>query len=415
MAHFAVIGAGVIGVASAWQLCKLGHKVTLIERETAICAGASARNGAQLSYSYCDALASPSLLGRLPSILLGRDPAFRIRLQADPSFYAWGLRFLWNCRRRAFEDNTSSLLRLAAETQKRLPEVIRAFDLQFDHAASGKLVLCPTRADMEMAALGLAFKARHGLEQHLLSRDQAEAIEPALKRYQDDFAGAVYSPRDAAGRAPEFCSGLAAGLKRHYGLELITGRPARQIILRKGRVAGVALEGGSIACDAAVVATGSAQDLLPARWRRLGGLWPVQGYSITVQASPGAMQVSITDPRRRMVFARVGSDVRIAGIADIGNRICAFDQSRMDVLRQQAATAFSGCFDIGGPDAPWTGARPCAPSSRPWIGHTAVPGLFMNIGHGTLGWTLCLGSAVQLGAAVTQAFPQVFASVRNAA
>lgn len=415
MAHFTVIGAGVIGVASAWQLCKLGHKVTLIERETAVCAGASARNGAQLSYSYCDALASPALLSRLPSILLGRDPAFRIRLQIDPSFYAWGMRFLWNCRRGAFEANTSSLLRLAAETQKRLPEVIREFDLQFDHATSGKIVLCHTRADMEKAASGLAFKARHGLEQHLLNRDQAEGIEPALKRYQDEFAGAVYSPRDAAGRAPEFCSGLIAGLQRHYGLELITGRPASRIVLRKGRVAGVALEGGTIACDAAVVATGSAQDLLPVQWRWLGGLWPVQGYSLTVPASPAAMQVSITDPRRRMVFARVGNDVRIAGIADIGNRNCAFDRTRMHVLRQQAATAFSGCFEVDGPDAPWTGARPCTPSSRPWIGRTAVPGLFVNVGHGTLGWTLCLGSAAQLGAAVTQSLPRVFASVRNAA
>lgn len=416
MPHIAVIGAGVIGVTTAWQLCKLGHRVTLIEREPAICAGASARNGAQLSYSYCDALASPSLLGKLPAILLRRDPAFRINMQIDPAFYAWSLRFLWNCRRTKFEANTRSLLRLAAMTEDLMPEVIREFDLRFDHTAPGKLVLCRSRRDLERAAAGIAFKARFGVVQHLLSRGEAETAEPALRHYRDDFAGAVFSPHDAVGRPPEFCMGLAVGLRQRYGLTVLTGTPVQRLLVRRGRVAGVVLGNGDVlSCDAAVVATGHSEALLPAASRGFGGTWPVQGYSITLPARTPAMTTSITDPGRRMVFARIGDDIRIAGVADIGGRSCAFDPSRLAAMRQEAATAFSGCYDVDDAHAPWTGARPCTPSSQPRTGRTTLPGLFVNMGHGTLGWTLCLGSAAQLGTAVGDEFPRQFASIGKAA
>jgi D-amino-acid dehydrogenase len=125
------------------------------------------------------------------------------------------------------------------------------------------------------------------------------------------------------------------------------------------------------------------------------------------------MKTSITDPTRRMVFARIGDEIRMAGMADIGGRSCRLDTSRFAVMRENAATAFSDCYGVDSPHAPWTGARPCTPSSQPRIGTTTLPVLFVIMGHGTLGWTLCPGSAAQLGAVIGSEFPLTFASGRK--
>jgi D-amino-acid dehydrogenase len=194
-------------------------------------------------------------------------------LQFDPAFYAWGLRFLWNCPHRQFEANTRNLLKLAAKTEDLLPEVIREFDLRFDYAPSGKRVLCHSRQDYQKAAAGVAFKTRLGLDQYLLTRDEAEKIEPALRHNWNDFAGAVFSHNDAVGRVPEFCIGLLHGLQQRYGLTLMTGTTVQRLLVRKGRVAGLIFSyGDAMSFEAVVVATGHIEALLPVRARAFGGM-----------------------------------------------------------------------------------------------------------------------------------------------
>lgn len=144
MAKVAIIGAGVVGTASAYMLCKAGLDVTLIDRNPGPAQGASRANGAQLSYAYGDALASPSFLAHMPEILLKRDPAYRVRLQADPEFLIWGLRFLFNSLQSRFIANTRYLLQMAAETSDLLGDVLKEFDLSFDYQSSGKMILYST-------------------------------------------------------------------------------------------------------------------------------------------------------------------------------------------------------------------------------------------------------------------------------
>ena len=399
MAHIAVIGAGVIGCASAWALIRAGHKVTLIDKAGSVCGGASARNGAQLSYAYGDALASPGLLSHMPDILMRRDPAFRVWLSPDPEFLIWGLRFLRNSTPARFRENTKALLEMAARTQALLPEAIEAFGLRFDYEVSGKMILYPDAAGFAAARKGRLMKAALGIEQELLTRDEATGIEPALANYRDKIEGVIYSPKDAAGRPTAFCQGLTTGLVEKEGLELHLGAEVSGLHMAGGRVRGVLFQNRPpLVCDAVVMATGRHRP--PGTTTR--AVWPVQGYSVTVAADADAMRTSITDLKRKLVFARLVDRVRIAGIADIAPRNFAFRPDRFDALVTGARDAFTKGFDLSGELEPWSEARPCTPSSQPLIGPGKVEGLYLNMGHGTLGWTLCLGAAEILASKIDQ-------------
>lgn len=394
MAHVIVIGAGVIGCASAWALTRAGHRVTLVDRNPAVCGGASARNGAQLSYAYGDALASPGLLRHLPAILMRRDPAYRVWLSPDPEFLIWGLRFLGNATPARFRRNTTALLGLAARTRALLPEVVTAHGLRFDYATSGKMILCPDPAALSKAREGQILKTALGIRQELLSREEATRLEPALAHYRDAIAGVVWSPDDAAGRPTAFCTGLVEGLTREGGLVTQFSTEVQRLIIRRGKVAGVEFRDRSpLLADAVVLATGHAAGSLRIPW---SSVWPVQGYSVTVPATGAAMRTSVTDLKRKIVFARLGEQVRIAGIADIGPRPIAFRAERFEALLSGARAAFSAGFDLTGDLEAWSEARPCTPSSQPIIRAARPAGLFLNLGHGTLGWTLCLGAAERL-------------------
>ena len=399
MSHVAVVGAGVVGVTTAYLLLKAGYQVTLVDRNAGPALGASRRNGAQLSYAYGDALASPSLLTSMPQILMGRDPAFRFRLQADPEFLLWGLRFLVNCLPPRFEANTRYLLEMAQQTQSILKSLLDEFDLSFDYEVAGKMLLYPTMTAFEKGASVRRLKQSMGIRQESLDRDAASGIEPALEAYPEEIARVLYSPDDAVGRPDRFCGALIESLSTRYGLRTRFGQEARRILSHKGRVVGLALQSNEpVDCDAIVVTTGHEVGLLPFQDRPVGGIWPVQGYSFTARATPQAMRISITDVKRKLVFARLGGDIRVAGLADIGARQFAFDKARFDSFKMSAVDAFAEAFtpptDIAGEY--WSEARPCTPSSRPIVRRGSLEGLYLNIGHGTLGWTLGLGSAASL-------------------
>ncbi len=399
MANYVVIGAGVIGVATAWQLCKAGHRVMLVDKHGGPCGGTSQRNGAQLSYSYCDALASPAILGRLPSILMGRDPAFGIRLQADPRFLSWGLRFLLNCSPGISSRNTDALLKMAAATELLLPNLLDEFPLAFDYSVPGKLVICRDAEAFSNAARQVAWKQAHGIKIERLDRAEAERVEPALAHYADEFAGVVWSPNDAVGNPYSFCKGLISGLEARYELRARYDADVTSLVKRDGKVVGVVFRNMETEmCDGVVLATGYDTRLMEGR--KFDKIWPVQGYSLTTPASADAMRASITDPKRRVVFARLGDTVRIAGVADIGPRHFSFDQERYDRFKQAVASIFSRGFDLND-CVGWSEARPCTPSSRPIVGRSKLPGLYLNLGHGAFGWTLCLGSAQRVASVIS--------------
>lgn len=408
MARFVVVGAGVVGVCSAYELSRAGHSVTLVDRHDGPCGETSARNGAQLSYAYSDAMASPALLSHLPGIVMGRDPAYRVRLQTDPEFLLWGLRFLVNAGSGRFLGNTRYLLGMAAASQAAMAELLHKHDLQFDYAVAGKLILYSSPQSFAGVQAGFRLKTGLGFRQQLLGRDEATAIEPALAGYRDPIAGAVYSPEDAVGQPHLFCERLIDVMETRHGLDVRLGHAVARIDASRGQQVRLHLAGGEVlAADGAVLCTGQTGGLA-AGLAEFAASWPVQGYSMTVPALSGAMKVSITDVKRKTVFARIGDKVRIAGIADIGKRRLSFDPKRFEVLRQSASEAFVGCYDVSpsAPLEPWTGARAMTPSSRPIIRRDKRTGLYLNMAYGGLGWTLALGAAAKLGELIAADFPR---------
>jgi len=397
MTHGGVVGAGVVGVATAHALCRAGYRVTLIDRHVEAGRGVSAANGAQLSYAYCDALASPGALRQVMAAMLGADKGFRIRLQADPEFLIWCLRFVANAMPSRVLANTLHLLKLADASARALEDALREFDIAFDHAGVGKMILY---ADEQACTAGEALREHKralGFRQEVLTRAEAEAIEPALALHPDKIARVVWSPDDAVGRPDLFCRDLVGKLRERHGLETLFGQDALGVVIQQGCAAGITFaDREPLRCDAVVIATGAATDLMPRRDLGPGRIWPIQGYSLTAPATAKAMRVSITDLARKMVFARLGDELRVAGFADIGARRPAFEPARFDGFLNAAKMAFGATFDATGDIRPWSGGRPCTAESRPLIQASATAGVYLNLGHGTLGWTLAMGSAERL-------------------
>ncbi len=395
MAEVIVIGAGVVGMASAFALARQGHAVKVVDAGSApaVC-GASFGNGAQLSYTYTDALASPSLVANLHKCVLGLDPAFRLIPTLSPAFWAWTLAFLANASQSKFEANTLDVLKLAMESRLEIAEI--ANKLQFNHRRSGKLNLYATKDAVEKAEILRRLKNQFGAEQVMLSREEAIEREPALSAYGHKFAGALWSPFDEAGDSRAFCLGLQRVLSENYGVDFKFGTKVRALKQRGGKLIAVQTGYGEIECNRAVIAAGlSSREIARTVGIKLQ-IWGMQGYSLTVPATDLAPDASITDTSRKVVFCRLGDRLRIAGLADIGGNPGRFKQSRFETLRQTAQAIFPAAGDYSGELNAWTALRPMTPDSRPIVRSTEIEGLFLNCGHGSLGWTLAMGTAVRL-------------------
>lgn len=396
--HIAVVGAGVVGVSSAYRLAKAGHRVTLIDAEAEPGRGASAGNAAQLSWAYGDAMASPALLKHLPAILAGRDPAFHIRLRLDPDFLLWGLRFLANMSSRRWWHNTRDILALAEQSRQEMALLLAETAIAFDYRVAGKLHLYPDTASLSAARPTVERKRQMGIDQCVLSRSEAEVVEPALRAYQGEIAGAIYTPDDALGDAAAFCRQLTAVVTKNFGVSTCFGRRVAGFEQHRGQLMAVRFaDRDPLPVDSAIVTTGPLIRTLAADLPEARSIQPVAGYSLTVPWREGAPRVSLTDVKRKLAFAAIGDRFRVAGLADLVPPGSGFAPDRFAVLREAACAILPDCFGQAAWEHRWSGERPMTPSSRPIIAQSRnIRGVYVNAGHGMLGWTLALGSARRL-------------------
>lgn len=401
--HIGVIGAGVVGVSSAYLLARSGHSVTLIDAEMAPGRGASAANAGQLSWAYGDAMASPALLRHLPAIAAHRDPAFRIRLRLDPDFLLWGLRFLANAPARRWWENTSAILQLAEESRREMAMLLAETDLAFDYRVAGKLHLYPDAPSLAAARPTAERKRQMGLDQRMLSRVEAEAVEPALRAYQGEIVGAVYTPDDALGDAAAFCRQLTDLMVRRSAVSTAFGRRVVGFEQHAGRLSAIRFaDCEPLPVDAAVVTAGPLIRTLTSALPEARAIQPVAGYSLTVPWTQGAPRVSLTDVKRKLAFAAIGDRFRVAGLADIVAPGSGFAPDRFAILQQTARAVLPDCFGQAEWALRWSGERPMTPASHPIIAPSRkIRGVYVNAGHGMLGWTLALGSARRLAEMLT--------------
>lgn len=398
MADVIVLGAGVVGVATAYALARRGLAVAIVDRSDGPGRGASHANGAQLSYAYTDALGSPGLLKKLPMLALGRDPVFRINTPLDPAFLQWGLEFLRNCTDARFTANTLAALKLALESRLAMHELIERHPFDFGHEAPGKMHLFYDRAAFVAARDVMELKRAHGARQEALTPQEAIAIEPALASAAG-LAGIIHSPEDEVGDPYLFTNGLLEILQRDYGVKAHFGFEARSFEREQGmaRIANAA--GESIMGRQLIVCLGIGA---PAFLSKIGirvPVWPMKGYSFTAPLGDASPQISITDTARKIVFCRLSGRMRVAGLAELGAWSPSIDPERLQLLIGLARGSLPQAAGYDRIESDWAGLRPMSPSSLPMIARVQ-PEIFLNIGHGMLGWTFAMGAAERAAALI---------------
>ena len=391
--HVCVIGAGVVGIASAYSFARRGHRVTVLDETDGPGRGTSYANGGQLSYSYVAPLADPSIWGDLPKYLVDPDSPLTLRLSPDIAQWTWMLRFLLACNSRSASLTTAALLQLAFFSRQALDALRAAVDIDFGHRVAGKLVMLSSRDQVEKAKRQVELQATLGCEQEVLSIERCIHIEPALLRSRERWAAGVYTPSEEVGDCARFCDELARVLRNAYRVQFEFNSRVTGAISRGPRIEALKTAQGEISADLYVMANGAGASILG---RQLGlslPVYPLKGYSVTMEAGSGSLpRVSITDLGKKIVYARLGDRLRVAGRAELVGHDDRVDAKRCEQLAQEAMTLFSAERSEVNGISPWAGLRPATPSGKPIIGTTPINNLMINVGHGALGWTLACGS-----------------------
>jgi D-amino-acid dehydrogenase len=409
--HVVVLGAGVVGLSTAYYLVRDGHSVTVVDRNDGVALETSFANGAQLSYSYVAPLAGPGVLPKIPPWLLRRDSPLRFYPALDPHQWRWLLEFILACNRSQSDLTTRRLLALAFYSRRLMHAFLAEEDVEFGHATNGKLVVFSDQAGFDGARRLVDYQRSLGCEQDALERDACLTLEPALADGNSllgrRLVGGIHTPSEEVGDCYRFCVGLERRLVA-LGVRFVLGTEIRSFGASGNVATNVATSAGDIAADAFVVALGAQVSFLV---RPLGvrlPVYPLKGYSLTLPVTGPAPRVNITDFKRKVVYAPLegpgGATLRVAGMADIAGYSTVGDPVRIAQLLSEARNAFPLATNFMAPLStmqPWCGLRPATPKGTPVLGATAVSNLFVNCGQGALGWTLALASGRIVGDAIS--------------
>ena len=410
--NVAVLGAGVIGVTTAWYLREAGHEVTLVDRQAAPALETSFANGGQISVTHAEPWANPGTARQIMQWLVERDSPLVIRPRRDWRQWQWAASFLFECLPHRSLANARAILALALDSAAALGALRAATGIAYDHLGRGILSFYLERRDFERAAAAAEQLRPNGCIRLVKTAAECVAIEPALEHAQPRLAGGIFAPHDASGDARLFTQRLAA-LCAQRGVRLLLGETVEGIEIGEKQVARVRLlssEGGKahLAADAYVVALGSYSAPL---LRHIGihiPVYPVKGYSVTLPVDAGdcAPTVSLTDEVEKLVFSRLGDRLRVAGTAELAGYDTAIDAARCERILARVFDLFPAAGARTRAEF-WSGLRPATPGNVPLIGHTRYANLFLNTGHGTLGWTLACGSGRALAAMVSGREPGI--------
>lgn len=396
-----IIGAGVVGLATAQALVLEGFDVTVLEARDAAGLETSFANGGQLSYRYVAPLADAGVPQQALGWLLRGDSPLRLRPRLDAAQWRWLLEFTAACRRSTNQANAKHLLRLALFSQVTLAQW-RADGLDgFDWRCNGKLVAFRDEGSFRSARQNLSDPSA----QSVLDARECRELDPALAAAP--FVGGVYTPSEEVADCFKFCQQLAQRLKASGRCRLVYGHPASRLVLRNGAVAGVEAGGETFEAEHVVLAAGYRSAALLPGGPRLP-LYPLKGYSLTapVRVQDHAPEVSLTDYDRKVVYARIGERLRIAAMVDIVGFDPRLEPKRLALIRQQAVDTLPDACDYGAA-VEWAGMRPATPTGVPLVGACGPRGLWLNLGHGALGFTLACGSAQLIAAQLAGRQPAI--------
>jgi D-amino-acid dehydrogenase len=402
-----VLGSGVIGVTSAYYLARAGHDVTVVDRQPEPALETSFANAGEVSPGYSAPWAAPGLPLKAIKWLFMRHRPLVIWPMLDPSMWIWGLRLLRNCTDARYEENKNRMLKLAQYSRECLEALRADTGICYDERMQGTLQLFRTPMQVDGAGADMAILDRFGVRHELLDRAGCVRAEPALGKVQEKIAGGLRLPGDETGDCFKFTQNLAR-IAAQSGVVFRQGVNIRAVRAGGGRIVGVATDAGEMAADAYVVALGSYSPLLLRSLRIRVPVYPVKGYSLTVPITDAASapESTVMDETYKVAVTRLGDRIRVGGTAELRGYSLKLRDARRDTLDHVVTDLFPGGGDISRATF-WTGLRPMTPDGPPVIGPTRHSNLYLNTGHGTLGWTMAAGSGRVLADLISGRRPDI--------
>ena len=415
-----VLGAGIIGISTAWHLLERGHQVTVVDRQPDAALETSFANAAQISVSYCEPWANRDAPPKALKWMFSKDAPLLFRPQLDVRQWLWGLKFLGQCNDAAFERNVQQLVALGAYSHSALKDVVLATGIAYDRLERGIAHYYTDAQSFDTAGDAAALMRKYGVERRVVSTAELLAIEPALSPFAHRIVGGTYTASDESGDARVFTQALAVRCAER-GAELLYGHAITQLNKIDGAIESIAIQAVNtwtrgqkdpkntrmLTADAFVVACGSFSAPL---LRTVGvdlPIYPGKGYSATFRLLKPAQApvVSMIDDQVKCAISRLGDQLRVAGTIEVGGYDLTLTtplaKARCALLARRVEEVLPGVADTrleseGGTPNFWAGLRPATPTNIPYIGQTPVGKLWVNAGHGTLGWTHGAGSGKAL-------------------
>ena len=388
-----IAGAGVIGVTSAWYLAQAGHEVVVIDRQDGPALETSFANAGEISPGYASPWAAPGIPAKAVKWLFMQHAPLILRPQFDMAMLRWLIAMLGNCNARDYAVNKGRMVRLAEYSRDRLVELRGATGIAYDERSQGTLQLFREEKQLAGIEKDIAVLRADGVAFEVLDRAGCIAAEPGLAGSNQPLAGGLRLPGDETGDCFKFTNALAA-MAQAAGVEFRLGEPIRGLVRDGDRITGVRTDRGIVTGDAYLVALGSFSTRIVAPLGIRLPVYPVKGYSITVPIVDAnrAPVSTLLDESYKVAITRLGDRIRVGGMAEISGFNNELPDARRATLEYSLGSMFPGAGDVAQASF-WSGLRPMTPDSTPVIGPTRYRNLFLNTGHGTLGWTMACGSA----------------------
>ena len=406
-----VLGSGVVGVTSAWYLAADGHEVTVVDRQAGAALETSFANGGQISASYAEPWANPGAPLKILKWLAHDDAPLLFRPRVDWRQWRWGLQFLIECLPSRTRHNTIQCLNLALYSRDCLQALRAETGIQYDQLERGILQFYTESDEFDRGVEAAGLMREYGCDRDVKTPDECVAIEPALAQCRDRLAGGIFTATDESGDAQRFTSELSR-LATARGVEFRWNTEIQALVAAGDAIGSVrVVQDGrfeALSADAYVMALGSYSPFLLSPIHVPANIYPAKGYSATIDIAGhhGAPTVSLTDFTWKIVLTRLGQRLRVAGTAELNGWETTLNPTRCEALTTRTFELFPDAGDRSSVRY-WTGLRPATPSNAPLIGRTRYRNLYLNTGHGTLGWTMACGSGRGLADVVAGRKPDV--------
>ncbi|MEH6489154.1 D-amino acid dehydrogenase [Hyphomonas oceanitis] len=401
-----VLGAGVVGVTTAYYASVAGHDVTVIDRQSGPALETSFANAGEISPGYAAPWAAPGIPLKALKWLLMEHAPLVVQPRPDPAMISWGLRMLRNCTPQRYAINKARMVRLSTYSRAMLQALRETEAIEYDHRTLGTLQLFRTHAQLDSAEMDIGVLKGEGVNFELLDAEGCRQIEPGLRKAETPIVGGLRLPADETGDCFKFTQALAA-IAEQRGVHFMWNAPIEKLE-RQGNRVSVRVAGNSINADAFVLACGSWSPVLA---RPIGlhlPVYPVKGYSITVPVGDdqSAPQSTLLDETYKVAITRLGDRIRVGGMAELAGFDRSLNPRRQRTLEHSLLSLFPQATESTERSF-WSGFRPMTPDGTPLIGKTGFDNLYLNTGHGTLGWTMSCGSARVVADLISGQMPDI--------